>query len=327
MFPIFATFPGFHRLTMLLIALACITEGLAHAQDYPTKPIRFIVPISPGAGADLTARILAPEMAKTLGQPLIVENRSGAGHAIAYEYVAKQAPADGYTIVNGSMNIMAVMPATVKDLRFDPIGDLPPVVGLAEGRYFFGSASKFPWKTFPELVANAKSNPGKLNYGASAPIVRLGTEMIIRPLGLEIVHVPYSSGASYLQGLAAGDIQMGFMTEDNAASFGERIALLAVTGDRRLAAHPQVPTFTELGHPGIPGFSHALNVRTGTPRPIQDRLQAAAFKALELPEVRTQFARIGMEITPLTGAEAARKLANEARLFREAATRIGLQPQ
>jgi len=176
-------------------------------------------------------------------------------------------------------------------------------------------------------VANAKANPGKLNYGASAPIVRLGTEMITRPLGLEVVHIPYSSGAGYLQGLAAGDIQMGFMTEDNAASFGERITLLAVTGDRRLASHRQVPTLTELGHPGIPGLSHAINVRAGTPKAIMDRLQAAVFKALDMPEVRGQFAKIRMEVTPLTGDEAARKVANEARLFREAAARIGLQPQ
>jgi tripartite-type tricarboxylate transporter receptor subunit TctC len=316
------------KLRFTLLTAACVLgPQLAVAQDYPSKPIRFIVPISPGAGADLTARILAPEMAKVLGQPLVVENKSGAGHAIAYEYVAKQAPADGYTIVNGSVNILAVMPVTVKDLRFDPLRDLPPVIGLAEGRYFWGSAAKFPWKNFAELVAQAKANPGKFNYGASAPIVRLSNEMILRPAGLEVVHIPYASGASYLQGLAAGDIQMGFMTEDNAASFGDRIRLLAVTGDTRVATHPDVPTFAEIGYPGMPGFGHALNVRAGTPKAAMDKLYAAAMHALQQPEVRAQFAKIRMEVIPQTAEVAARKLADEARLFREAAARIGLQPQ
>ena len=137
----------------LVIGAIC-TLGAAPtpAQDYPSKPIRYIVPNTPGVIVDTVARVMAAEMGKNLGQPMVVENKPGGNHAVGFEYVAKQAPADGYTVVSVLVPSMAILPVTAKELRFDPLKDLPPVIGLAEGKYVFGSAASQPWKTLAELA-------------------------------------------------------------------------------------------------------------------------------------------------------------------------------
>ena len=313
--------------SLLLLSALLFSSATAIAQAYPSRPVRFIVPNTPGTVSDLVGRIMSPEMSKALGQPIIVENKAGAGQVIGLEYVAKQMPPDGYNIAVVSVSTMAIMPVTVKDLRFDPLRDLPPVIGLVEGRYLLGSSSKLPWRTFAEMVAHARSNPGKLNYGSPSTGVRLPTEAMLRALNLNVVHVPYNGGGPYLNALVAEEVHMGLVAESQAVSFGERFRVLAVTGGQRLAALRDVPTFAELGLPQITGLSFSLNVASGTPRSVIDLLYGAASRTLQLPEVKAQFVKILMEVTGSSPDAAARSLAGEAKVFGDIARDLGLQPQ
>lgn len=313
--------------SQVLGIILILASSLSDAQTFPNKPLRFIVPDTPGTAKDVLARIMGPSMGQLLGQPIIIENKPGAGNSIGLEYVAKQVPADGYTIAVNTVSTLASLPIVIKDLRFNVLEDLPPVIGLAEGRYFFGSSSKFPWKTFSELVANAKANPGKLNFGSPSAGVRLPTEAIMHALDLNVVHVPYAGGAPYQIGLSGGEVQMGFLIESQARGMGEKFRILAVSGQQRAAAYPDIPTFAEVGVPQIKGLEQSLNVRVGTPRAIIDKLYSTASQMLQQPEIRAQFLKVGFEITEYSPEVAAKRLAEEAKLYMDVAKKIGVQPQ
>lgn len=309
-------------------AVTCLAgAGVANGQDYPNKPIRLVVANTPGTIADVAARVVAPDLARALATPVLVENRPGSGGLLGYEYVARQAPADGYTVVVVFVQDLPTLPLTVKDLRFDTLKELPPIIGLVEGRFIFGSAAGLPWKSFNELVAYAKANPGKLNYGSSSSLSRLITEALVRDLGISVVHVPYAGGGPYLQGVVSGEVHMGIVNEPTAMSWGEKFRGLAVTGAQRLPALREVPTFSELGHPRIPGFSYSLNVRAGTPKAAVDKIYGAAVRTLDQPDVRSQFAKLRLEILGGTPEDAARYLAEQARFFADIARKVGIQPQ
>ena len=313
--------------SLVFATIGLFAGSCAMAQDYPSRPIRLVAANSVGTIPDLIARVIGPEMSKFLGQPVIIENKPGANSLIAYEYVAKQVPADGYTFASAIAPDLASLPVTTKALRFDPLKDLPPLIGLVRGRNAFGSSSKLPWKSFNELVAHAKANPGKLNYGAGATIVRLLAEALIREKGLDVIYVPYSGGAPYLNALASGEVQMGFLGASSAAAFGDRFRVLAITGEQRLATFPDAPTFAELGLPQFRGNSYSLNVPAGIPKIAFDKLYLAASRALQQPEPKALFGKLGLEITNETSETAARTLADEAKFYADIAQKIGIQPQ
>ena len=317
------------RLSFLLLVCAflVVNIGTAAAQDFPTKPIRIIVPNSAGTIGDLMARIIGPEWTKTLGQPIVIEVKPGANMVIGLEYVAKQVPADGYTIAMVSVSSLPALPVTVKDLRFDPLKDLPPFIGIAEGKLIAGTSSQAPWKTFNELVAYARSNPGKLNYGASSPSSRVPVEVVIRGLALNIVHIPYSGAAPQYQGMASGDVAIGITTESAAQTFGEKLRIIAVTGKQRSTMFPDAPTFTELGFPQIRGSSFSMSVPVGVPKAVFDKLYKTASQALQQPEVKVGFDRLRYEITNTPPDVTARNIAEEAKVFADIAKEIGLKPQ
>lgn len=206
-----------------------LVAGISSAQVYLTKPIRLIVPNTPGSIADVISRIMIPEMSKYLAQPIVVENKAGAGGIVGYEYVAKQVSPDGYTIVSANPSTLASYPLMVKNLRFDPMKGLPPIISTVEGRTIFGSSSKAPWKTFNEFVAYAKANPGKLNYGTASALQQLTTAAILVPFGVDAVHVPYSAAAAYYNDLVGG-VVIGVASASAAISFGDKFQALAVTG-------------------------------------------------------------------------------------------------
>ena len=311
-----------------LTGLACaLATSLTHAQVYPAKPVRYIVPYGPGATLDIVARTMAPEMSRALGQPLIVENKPGADAIIGLEHVAKQSPADGYTVTIAAVAGLATLPLTVKELRFDPLKDLPPVISMVEGAYIFGSAAKYPWKNYAEFVTNGRANPGKLNYGASSTAVRLLSEALIRAVGINVVYIPYKEGGAYITSVGAGEVQMGFMSEGSAIGLGDRFRALAVTGATRRATYRDAPTFAELGHPEIRGVAYSLNVAAGTPKPIVDRLNAAASIALQQPEVRAQYGKMRLDVVGGTPEEAARILATMAKTYAEIAKNVGIQAE
>ena len=312
----------------IVAAMTCLSVGtqVAHSQDFPSKPVRIIVANSPGTSPDIVARIVSPELSKILGQPVIVENKPGAGQVVGLEYVAKQ-PADGYTIASVQVESLVALPVTVKDLRFDPLRDLVPVIGVGEARLVVGSSSKESWATFQEFVANAKKNPGKLNYGSSSAVTRLSTEALLRGAGLDLVHIPYGPGAAFVQGLVAGDVQLGFVAESGAASFGDRFRVLAVSGTKRSPRFPDAPTFAELGLKEIPGLSFSFSVAAGTPAPIMDKLRSAISQALQQSDVKAQFAKAGYEIIELPPNVAAQQQADMARLFADIAAKSGIRPE
>lgn len=313
----------------LSILLCAVLAGTcpAAAQDFPARHLRIIVPTTPGTVLDTLARAMGSEMSKTLGQPVIVENKPSNNLIVGYEYVARQAPADGYTMAAVAPRELELLPLIVKDLRFDPLTELAPVLGLAEGRWILGSPANAPWRTFAELVAYAKANPGKLNYGASSAQVRFPMLVLLQDLGLDIVHIPYAGGAQYFQALLAGEIQAGFVAEGPAVSFGGRFRALAVTGDRRRAPFPDVPTLKELGHPRIMGVTYSLNVRAGTPARIVEKLKSSAAQALDTLEVKTLFARLHLDMMKEPSSVAARRLGEEAALLAEIARKAGIRPQ
>lgn len=311
-------------------SLGLLATGLAvesaHGQTYPERPIRFVVPYGAGATLDIVARLVGLEMAKVLGQPLVVDNKPGADAIIGLEYVAKQMPADGYTLVIAAVAGLATLPLTVKNLRFDPLADLPPVLGLVEGKYVFVASAKSGLKTFDDFLAQAKAKPGKLNYGASSTAVRLQSEALLHARALDVVYVPYRSGANYIQALGGGEIQVGFLSESSAISLGDRAHVLAVTGAARSDKFPDAPTFAQVGVKELRGVNYSLNVRAGTPRPIIEKLESAAQQALRQPAVRTQLAAMGLDPVAQPADVAARELADEARSFAEVAQRAGIQP-
>ena len=299
----------------------------AIAQEYPNKPVRWVVSNSPGALADTVSRLVAPEMSKFLGQPIVVENRTGGGNLIGYEHVARQAAPDGYTVVAAVASELATYPVTVKDLRFDPVKDLPVLVGIVESRLVMGSAASDPWKSFNEFVAHARANPGKLNYGTSAALTRLLSGAVIQKLDLNMVDIPYTGGGPMFQAALAGQVQMVFVGESTALGNPEKFRVLAVTGDKRRPPFMDIPTFAELGHPQIPGLYVSLNTAAGLPRQALDRLYDAASKALQNQDIRARFAKISLQVVDEPRENVGKRVPEEARLFAEIAKRAGMQPQ
>ena len=312
---------------LVIVSFGWCTAG-ALAQEFPTKPVRMVVMNSPGVGPDIASRALAAEMSKFLGQTIVVENRP-SGSGAGYEYVAKQTAGDGYTLASISVSDLATLPVLVKEPRIDPLKDLPPLIGIAETRYALVSSPELPWKSFNEMVAYAKANPGKLNYGTSNVGGRIYQETLLNTqLGLKITHVPYSaSAAAYLLALRTGEVQMGLVSLASVVAAGDKFRVLALSGEKRSANFSAYPTFSELGFPQIRGLSYSLNVPVGVPKVAFDKLYSSASRALKSPEVMASFAKLHWEISEQTPEVAAKRLIDEAGYLAEVAKRIGIQPQ
>ncbi len=313
--------------------MACASAGWLFvtpvlAQDYPTRTIRFVVPYSAGSPPDVVTRVMAAEMSRTLGQPTIVENKPGADTVIGYEYIARQMPADGYTVAIAPVTNMAILPLVAKDLRFDPVKDLPPFISLVEGKLVFGVSSAMPWKTFQETMSAIKANPKKWNYGSPSVLLRFPMLVLIQEQGLDITHIPYATAAPYYRAVIVNDVQMGFIAEATAVStFGDKFRVLGVTGETRSKSYPDAPTFAALGYPQLPSNIFSFVVRAGTPQAIVTKLHGAAAQALRMPEVRTRFNGMQFEVVNDTPQTAEKRLADQARLFSEVAKKVGIQPQ
>jgi len=311
----------------ILGALFCLAGSPAAAQDFPGRPVRIVVPYGPGQAPDTLTRSLAQELNKATGQAFVVDNRTGADGVVAFEFVANQAPADGYTMVVAANTGLATLALTTKGLRFDPTRDLPPLVSMVEGKYAFSVPSSLPYKTFNELVAYVRANPGKTNYGSSNSTIHLQSEALMRGLGLSVVYVPYRQSNNYLQAIATNEVQMGFTSEGSILNLGQRARVLAVTGSTRSTKFPDAQTFAELGLPDIRGLSYTINARLGTPKPLFDRLEALVLAAMATPEVKATSAKLGLDPVAHPAAVSARLLAEESRIFSQVAKQIGLQAE
>jgi tripartite-type tricarboxylate transporter receptor subunit TctC len=298
---------------------------------YPDKPIHLVVPFPAGGSTDLVARTVALEMGKVLGQTIIVENRAGAGSVIGSEYVARAAP-DGYTLlVSGSTNIY--MPYLYKDLKFKPIDDFEGVGMIADIPNLVAVGAQTPYKTVADLVRDAKAKPGSIAF-ASAGIgtpAHLVCELMAQHSGIKLTHVPYKGNAPAVTDLMSGVVPvmcnnlagtLPFMKGDS------KIRILAITGHKRSAAAPDVPTFAEAGVPGLDsGIWMALVAPKSTPKPIIKTLSDALVKAQQTQSVHERFAQYGAEL--LTGTPAAydERLKEETATWTPVLKSLDLKPQ
>ena len=301
----------------------------AVAQDFPNKPIRIIVSFGAGSIADLVARTIGGGMTKVLGQPIIVESRTGASGLVAYEYVARQVPADGYTIALGDSS-MAILPLFVKDTRIDLQRDLPPFSVVIDMRLLLVAPSSTGWNNYAEMVSHAKANPGKLNFGVfglQTPAA-LGAEVIKQKNNLNYALVPYKGGAAEVRAaVLASQVELATYTTGMAAADGDKVKLLGISGERRLPAFPNVPTFTELGIGDFDGIFLTLHAPAATPRPIVDRLYSAASAALKMPEVSGPLVKLGFNPEGSTPEAAAKRMADLLKTNLEIARKAGIKPE
>ena len=294
------------RLAIQLMTLALVMAGAAHAQEYPVKPIRIIVPFGAGSATDALARVIGPKLTEMWGQQVLVENRPGAGSVVGTSVVAK-APPDGYTllVVSASHAINATL---YTKLPFDPVKDFAGITPLALIPNILIVHPSLPAKNVKELVALAKSKPGTFNY-TSAGIgsnSHINGEIFRSTAGINIVHVPFKGFAEAITEIVAGRLEMTFAPAILASSHikAGRVRALAVSSSKRSSAFPQLPTMVEAGVRDcvFDGWFGLITV-AGTPKPVIDKLNGAVVKILRLPDVATQLQNQGADPMPMTPEE------------------------
>jgi len=287
--------------TAALVALSSASQVGAQAENYPARPIRFVVANSPGGGLDITARAIGPKLASALGQQFIIDNRAGAAGSLAAEIVAKSVP-DGYTLLMGSIGNMAVNPHLYKGLGYQPINDLAPVTYAVSGSNVLVVNPSVPAKTVRELIDLARAQPGKLSYGSSGAgnAGHLAGELFKSMAKLDIVHIPYKGGAPAMIDLIAGQVQLVFSSAPTAIPQVKagKIRGLAVTTLKRSALLPELPTIAESGLPGFEADNwYGVAVAAKTPRAIVNRLNAELVRALNMPDVKQLLFSQGLEVS------------------------------
>jgi tripartite-type tricarboxylate transporter receptor subunit TctC len=281
-----------------LAAAVCFGAAGAHAQDYPNRPIHIVVPYAPGGGVSVVGQIIGQKLSELTKQPVVIDNRPGAGGNIGADTVAKAAP-DGYTVLLHT-SAMAVVGSLYRKLPFDPLKDFAPVTMVISTQFVVGGSPKDEATSLRELVAEAKAKPGKMNYGSSGPgsTLHLFAEMFKDAAGIEMVHIPYRGDAPMMTALISGDIQLAFLPQATGVAnvTSKVIRGLAVTGTKRMAALPDVPT---VGEQGIAGFERGswigLFLPAATPPAIVNALQKEMAKVLADPKVRERLMATGQE--------------------------------
>ena len=298
--------------------LLCATEALA--QPYPSKPIRLVVGFAPGGAADFVSRAFQDPLGKALGQPIVVENRPGAGSSIAAEHVAKSAP-DGYTVLIASPSSILVNPLISPKAGFQPLKDLVPVGKVSSSPLILSVNPAVGVSSVQELIAHAKKNPGKLNYATSgngsAP--HMAAVLFLRLAQVDMVHVPFKGGAPAVQSVLAGDTQLAFATPPSVLPLVQagRLRALAITSKNATALIPGVPGMGEAGLSDYEiGFWYGFFVPAGTPADVVRRLFDATSQVLKAPDTARILAREGTE-TAASGSpeEFGRFLAEDAKLW------------
>ena len=281
------------------LLLALLFAGHAFAQSYPAKPVRLVVGFAPGGAADFVARTLQEPMQRALGQPIVIDNRPGAGSSIAAEHVAKSPP-DGYTVLIASPSSILVNPLLNPQIGYNALRDLAPVTKVSSSPLVVAVNAGVGAGTLAELIAHAKKNPGKLNFASSgngsAP--HLAAVLFQRVAGLDMVHVPYKGGAPAVQSVLAGDTQLAFATPPSVLPLVQagRLKALAVTSRERTPLVPGVPGMAEAGLPDYEiSFWYGFFVPTGTPPEAVRKLFDATSQALKAPETGKTLAREGTE--------------------------------
>ena len=320
------------RLTLLALLLTCTFTcafATGAAAEFPDRPIHLIVPQAAGSATDTLARLLAAALGDELGQQIIVDDRPGGALTVGLDLTAKSAP-DGYTLCMGPIGALAITPHMVEHLPYDIEHDFQPIALVTRGHLLLAVSPTTPFQSVKELIDYARQNPGKLLNASSSngSPGHVGGELFKFMTGTDIVHVPYKGGAPAINDLIAGRVQLMFESLNSIASFARSGAVrpLAVSGDHRSPAFPDLPTIAEAGVPGYsaPTWSGVI-APAGLPRPIVDRLNAAVNKALQSPAFKERIDTIGDAPAGGTPEQFAALIASDSKKWGEVIKRAGIK--
>ncbi len=310
-------FPGWTRGLLAAMVAACVATS-AHAQSYPSKPINLIVPFPAGSTTDLVGRILQDELAKAVGQTVVIDNRGGAGGSVGTEAVARSAP-DGYTLLMGTIGTHSINPAVYAKINYDPIKDFEPVIQFGTAPNVLVVHPDLPIKSVADLIAYIKANPGKVNYGSSGNGTsnHLSGAMFVARNGLNATHIPYKGGAQAITDLLRGEIQ--FMFYHYLPLLGHiqdgKLRAIANTNATRIAALPDVPVMKEAGMDDfVVSAWFGVWAPAKTPKEVVTKLNETILKIINTPQVKKNLLTQGID--PVAGSPDDLRKLNEAELAR-----------
>lgn len=290
-----------------MLAAAALCSLGARAQSFPSRPVRLVVPLAPGGATDIVARILAEKAGSLLGQPMVVDNRPGAGGTVGSAQVANATP-DGHTLLMGTVGTLAVSPGMYRNLAYDTERDLAPVALVSAGNFALAASTSLPSASVQDFLRQARTRPGELNYGSAgnASMPHLGMELLSAAAGIRLTHVPYKSSGQLVGALMAGEVQAGL--PDVPAVLQQfragRVRILAVAGQARDPLLPEVPTLAESGVAGFDiGSWLGVMAPARAPAPVIAQLNDAIVKALQSAEVISRLKDLGMRPIASTPAD------------------------
>jgi tripartite-type tricarboxylate transporter receptor subunit TctC len=315
----------------LLFAATLSASFALHAQTYPAKPVKVIIPFVAGGSSDIVGRAIAGKFQELLGQPGVVENKPGANGAIAAEFVAKSDP-DGYTILVGSIGVFSINAALFKDLRYQPVRDFAPITLAVTTPNVLITKPTLAAPSLRELVAFAKQNAGKLSYCSSGTgsSDHLTGELLKQAAGIDAVHVPYRGGAACQTDIMGNQVDFSFQNLGAVTNYirGKRMKALAVTAKARHPQLPDVPTAAEAGFPDLVVTSwQAVAAPAKTPREVVRRLNDAAVKALRSPEVQERMTQIGFDVVASSPEEFGKFMQDEVYRWTEVVKRGSIKAE
>ncbi|MEO5699170.1 MAG: tripartite tricarboxylate transporter substrate binding protein [Casimicrobiaceae bacterium] len=298
-----------------LALLACVVASPAALADYPDKPIRVVVPYAPGGASDILARVLGQKLSETLHQPVVIENRPGAGGTIGADLVAKSAP-DGYTLLLSDVAVYTIAPALYPKLPYTST-DLAPVINLATFAHILITPANTPLGSFKDMLIQEKAKPGRFNMASSGngTSTHLTLEMLNSVAGTKLTHVPYKGGGAAIADVIGGQVDMMFIGTPPAMPLLQsgKLKALAVTTSKRMTALPSVPTVAESGLPGFESIAaQGMFAPAATPRDIIVRLNTEITRIIRLPDVNARWAQLGAEPIDNTAPQFATWLTSES---------------
>jgi tripartite-type tricarboxylate transporter receptor subunit TctC len=318
-------------LRFLALALLLAASFASSAQDWPNRAIRIIVPFAPGGATDIPARLVAPKLSESLGQPVVVENRTGAGGIVGIQAAAQSQP-DGYTMLIATNGELVMNPSIYPKLPYDPFKDFVAVSIMVESPMLLVVPANSPYNSLGDIIAAAKAKPGAITYstagiGSTSHVL---TEMFATQAGIQLLHVPYKGGAPASQAVATGEVAMALLNLGSAVNFvkGGKAKAIAVTSEKRHPGFPDWPTAIE---GGAPGFADAIWIGmaapAGVPREVVNRMSAEVAKALRAPDVRERLAQLGSDPVGSSPEEAAARIKREFPRYAQAIKKANIRPQ
>ena len=316
---------------LLLSSLALPAAAQTSATPYPARPIKWVVPYTPGGITDTVTRIVTQKLADALGQPVVIENKPGANSLVGVDLVAK-APADGYNVVTVIAAHAANATLYAGKMPFDPVKSFTPISLVAVAPLILTVNNNFPAKDVKELIAYAKANPGKVSFGSSGvgSATHLTFELFKQTSGLDMVHIPYKGTAPALTAVIAGDIQvLGDVPSSLMPHVRPgKIRALGMFSSKRVPGAMEVPTLPEAGGPAIEGSTWVMFLApAGTPQPVVARLASEIGKIVGAPEMKARFEQLGIEAVGSSPAEAAKFLDDEIAKWAKVITTAGVKPE